>query len=281
MGNQFGRVVHGKTGIAIQCLVNPVVDSQYFKVGGVTLDWSTFTAVSGSDLTLPDENVVKVGRKYCRYGQLVTRIGLAEVQTLTLTGGPTAGSAIIQVPDGGEGKPAQTFTVAFNASAAAVQASMRALTRIGANGVGVTRSGAGSAGDPYVFTITYSRELGNIGQLALVSHTFTGGTTPTATPATSTPAGDSAGKFGPYDPDATDGRAILARGHAYLINETLLEEAIFGLTTAPTDYAHAAFEGGRVWRDRLIATTGTHTLAAGPTFTELEALFPALSYLND
>jgi len=43
------------------------------KVGGVTIDWSTVTAVS-SDTTLPDGTVVKAGDKFLRYGTVLVKI---------------------------------------------------------------------------------------------------------------------------------------------------------------------------------------------------------------
>jgi hypothetical protein len=44
-----------------------------WKAGGVTVDWSTVTAVS-VDTTLPDDTVVKAGDKYIRYGTVLTQI---------------------------------------------------------------------------------------------------------------------------------------------------------------------------------------------------------------
>ena len=44
------------------------------KAAGVTIDWSMVTAVSGSDVTLNDGQVIKIGEKYLRYGQVITQI---------------------------------------------------------------------------------------------------------------------------------------------------------------------------------------------------------------
>lgn len=44
------------------------------KVAGVTLDWATFAAVSGTDVTLNDGQVIKVGEKFARYGQVIAQI---------------------------------------------------------------------------------------------------------------------------------------------------------------------------------------------------------------
>jgi hypothetical protein len=37
--------------------------------------------------------------------------------------------------------------------------------------------------------------------------------------------------------------------------------------------------GGLVWKSRILATTGSASLAAGPTFTALEAALPRLDYV--
>lgn len=243
------------------------------KHGGITIDWGTVAAVSGSNVTLNDGQEIEVGEKYLRYGQVVTMIGVAEVQTLTFTGGPTAGTATITLPASGN-QLAQTATaVAFNASAADVAAALNALSRLAPTGASVARAGAGSAGDPYVYTITFARGLGNIPQLTS-THTFTGGTTPTTTHATTTGGSATGGMYGPYDPAASDGRQTLSRGFCFLLNRTVREH------DRQSDHPPALY-GGLVYRDRILATTGTHSLAAGPTFTNLEAAFPRLAYVAE
>jgi hypothetical protein len=243
------------------------------KVGGVTFDWSTVTAVSGSAVTLLDGTVVAVGEKYIRYGQVITKIGVAEVQTYTWTGGPTSGSAILTFPAAGEYPAQSTATLAFNASAAAVQSALQALSRIGVDGVSVARTGAGSNADPYVYTATYSTRLGNV-VTPTAAHTFLGGTTPTATIATTTSGGTNTGMYGPWDSAATDGRATLTNGDCYVVNRTVKEVDPFS--------AHPeAIYGGRLWRDKLLITTGTHSLAAGPTVAEFLAAFPRAQLLNE
>lgn len=44
-----------------------------WKAGGITIDWSTVTAVA-ADVTLADGRVVKAGQKYLRYGKVLTKI---------------------------------------------------------------------------------------------------------------------------------------------------------------------------------------------------------------
>jgi hypothetical protein len=244
------------------------------KAGGVTIDWSTVAAVAGSDVTQPDGVTVHVGEKYLRYGQVVCMIGVAEVETVTLTGGPTGGTFTLTLPASGA-EPAQSTTaLPFNETAANVQAALAALPRLGASGVTVTRTGTGTAGDPYIYTVTFGRNLGDVPQLT-AANTFTGGTTPTVTVATTTPGNAAGGKYGPYDPAATDGRQTLARGACFILNKTMRE-----LWERSSDHPPVLY-GGLVFRGRLLATAGTHSLAAGPTFAELEAAFPRLAYVGE
>lgn len=252
-------------------------NSADWKVGGITLDWGT-VATPGADVTLPDGTVIPSGKQYLRYGQPVCLIKTAEVQTATFTGGPTGGSAIFTLPASGIDPAQSTNAIAFNASAATVEVELKALTRIGASGVVVSRSGAGSAGDPYVYSITVARELGNIPQLTS-TNTFTGGTTPTVTHATGT-AGTGTGKYGPYDPAATDGRQLIEPGKFWWLNETVVKTPVLGWGAPDTDHP-AVFDGGIVWEARLLMTAGTHSLAAGPTIAEVRAACPRLQFVSE
>lgn len=276
MGQGFGPSTNlGDSGRPIQVLANLAMVR--YKTGGITIDWSTVTAVA-ADTTLLGGAVVKNGKKYLRHGQIMCQIGVAEVQTLTLTGGPTAGSAIFTLPAFGI-YPAQNFTIAHNQSAVTAQDAINALDGL-ANLVTVTRAGAGSAGDPYIFTVTFNRQLGNMPQFTLSSHTFTGGTTPTGTPGTST-AGSGTDEYGPYDPSATDGRQTLARGRCWILNEDVLEEGPLGFNGGASDHAGNVFDGGEVYRQRLLATTkAAGTLADGPTFANFETAFPGITYVD-
>lgn len=64
----FGRVVQETTGHPVQVSADGRPD---WKAGGVTIDWTAITAVSGSDATLDDGTVVKIGDKYMRYGTVI------------------------------------------------------------------------------------------------------------------------------------------------------------------------------------------------------------------
>lgn len=269
MGNTFGQRQVGTFQSTLEVCAdgNPLA-----KIGAVSIDWGTVVAVSGAAVTLLDGREIAIGEKYLRYGQIITRIGVAEVQTYTLTGGPTSGTATITFP-AAQDMPAQSFTIASGATGAAVQTAMQALTRIGVDGVAVARTGAGTAGDPYIFTATFSTRLGDI-STPTQTNTYAGGTTPTMTIATGTPAGATANQYGPWDTAATDGRATLAVGDCFILNRTVKELDEF------SNHPHAIY-GGYLWRDRLLITTGTHTLAAGPTVAEFIAAFPRAQLLNE
>ncbi len=113
-----------------------------------------------------------------------------EIQTLTVTGAPTGGTFTITWSG-------QTTTaLAYNATAAQVQAALEALSNIAPGDVVVT----GNAGGPW--TLTWGgTQLGENVAAPTTTETFTGGTTPDITIATTT-GGDTA--------TATDGSQIFA-----------------------------------------------------------------------
>ena len=151
-----GRQVLGTIGGYLQLSAD---GSPVAKVAGITIDWATVAAVSGSPVTLNDGTTIAVGEKYLRYGQVVCKI--------------TTG-----------------------------------------------------------------------------------------------------GKYGPYDPAAGDGRAVLTRGACYALNRTALAAEMM-------DEYCEAIEGGRVWRARLIQSEAVaHTLALGPTFAEVVATFPGFYFVD-
>jgi hypothetical protein len=72
MSQPYGSNQIASIGAGMRSLSNP--ETARWKAGGVTFDWDTVTAVSGSDVTLVDGTVIKIGDKYIRYGTIVTRI---------------------------------------------------------------------------------------------------------------------------------------------------------------------------------------------------------------
>ena len=65
-----------------------------------------------------------------------------------------------------------------------------------------------------------------------------------------------------------------------ILNQTVLEEGPLGLGGRSSNI-RGALEGGAVWRARVLATDGTASLAAGPTFANLEAALPQLTYAEN
>jgi hypothetical protein len=160
-----------------------------------------------------------------------------------------------------------------------MQAALQALQKVGPNGCVVSYASS-------VWTITFSRIVGQTGGFPQLTTTYTqtGGSSGVMTPALVSGPGTTSGKFGPYDPTATDGRAVISRGNAYILDETWLyypAGATFAGLGSP-DTIGGVFEGGLIWFDRvLMATTfsgGSASLAAGPTQAQFEAAFPNVLY---
>jgi hypothetical protein len=206
-------------------------------------------------------------------------MGTAEVQTVTISGTPTGGTFTLTLPASGLDLAQTTAAIAYNATAAAVQSALNALQRIASAG-GVSVTGGALPGS--AVTITFPAVMGNVPQLTS-TNSLTGGTSPAIAHATTTAGLSSNGKFGPYDPSATDGRQTLARGDAYILDQTWVYNpagaSFAGL--GATDTIGNVFEGGLVWFDRLLQSgAATHTLALGPTKAEIETLFPTLRYVK-
>jgi hypothetical protein len=101
-----------------------------------------------------------------------------EVQTLTVTGAPTGGTFTITWSG------QTTAAIAYNATAAAVQTALEALSNIAPGDVVVT----GAAGGPW--TLTWGgTQLGEDVAAPTTTESFTGGTSPDITIATTTAGG--------------------------------------------------------------------------------------------
>jgi hypothetical protein len=150
-----------------------------------------------------------------------------QVQTVTISGSPTGGTFTLSFGGVLAEDPTYVPTLPYNASAAAVAAAIanlpyygpnEDLLYVGASNVSVTLSGA-------VYTVTFNGALAGatVPKLSATA-AFTGGTSPAIATAITTPAqpgltpngyipsGTAIGKvtatglFGPYDPNASDGR---------------------------------------------------------------------------
>lgn len=67
----YGRQVLGTVGTSIEVSADGHPEA---KVGGVTIDAATVAAVAGADVALEDGITIKIGEKYLRYGQVLTKI---------------------------------------------------------------------------------------------------------------------------------------------------------------------------------------------------------------
>ncbi len=99
-----------------------------------------------------------------------------EIQTVTITGSPTGGTFTLTY-DG-----QTTSAIAYNASAATVQAALEALSNIGPGNVSVS----GSAGGPYSVRFINELEETNVSAMTASGASLTGGSSPGVTIATAT-----------------------------------------------------------------------------------------------
>ena len=120
---------------------------------------------------VPDEWILSVGT----IGTTIKSTAY-EIQTLTVTGPPTAGTYRVSWSNAA-GKVQTTAPIAYDATAATLQAAMRLLT--GLESVTVTATGATPL---YTHTITFVGVAGNVSQITITNNS-TGGT---YTPATTT-----------------------------------------------------------------------------------------------
>jgi hypothetical protein len=226
-----------------------------YKAGGASIDWNTVTAVTGSPVTLPDGTTVAVGDKYLRYGTPITQIlAPAEVQTIDLSPGadPDAGTWTITY----EGRT--TTPLAFNETAANVQAALDALDNVSVGAITVTKAG-------FVYTLTFDGQIGDAPQVTTTSSLTIAGVAGAIAVATGTPGNPSGGMFGPVDTTATDGRQTMAQGRTYVLNETVVQSEYM------SDTAGGPFFGGQVYVKRL-NVGGTNQ----PTLANLLAALPRL-----
>lgn len=179
---------------------NPTQTRQEFKRWGSI---SPFQAVITDQkhefqVSFLESNPDVLGLVYRNGSQLLpTGAGTSEVQTVTISGGPTGGTFVLDF----NGQP--TTDLAFNATAASVQTALQALSTIGAGNATVT----GSAGGPYTITFAGTLANTNVPQLVAVSN-LTGGTSPGV--AVSTPTGGAAGQILKITDDTTGLRDVRA-----------------------------------------------------------------------
>jgi hypothetical protein len=264
--------MYGRTSLANNSVFPTRVSadgSPKYKAGGGTVNWANVTAVSGSDVTLPDGSVIKIGQKYLRYGQVMCKETTGETQTITST--HTSGSGTISLVYPHTGTTYTTGSVAFNASAATILAALQAVLP---PNTAVASSGGPLNTTPVVITFTSDVPL-----MTFNAGTWAGG----AISAAATTNTGTTGFFGPYDPGASDGRQTLTRGDCFILDETVLQYPTGSALLGPSsDQVGSLIEGGDVFVDRVMHSGGAAaSLALGPTLANLTTAFPRVSFVRD
>jgi hypothetical protein len=301
----FGRTVLSTAGIAVRVSADGHPE---YKAGGVTIDWNTVVAVT-LNTTLPiDNTVIYNGNKYLRYGQILCRINGTAIYvtpgasaTIALnvsntfavlgqfwnagTGGYNLGQGSYSPAGGVTGQQAndsigtvgtyQTISFSNTSSAATVQNAINQLSNMGLDVGGQSNVYVVANGSGY--TVTFARSLGPV-TIAVAN-----GTAGVLTAAANNAAGVPSlpGFFGPYDPNATDGRQTLTRGDCFVVDENQFQyPAQTSQLSGPNDQITGVFDGGSVFKARLLiafAAQGTAaSLAAGPTESAFLTAFPAI-----
>ncbi|VTU01332.1 rhs repeat-associated core domain-containing protein : YD repeat protein OS=Isosphaera pallida (strain ATCC 43644 / DSM 9630 / IS1B) GN=Isop_2419 PE=4 SV=1 [Gemmataceae bacterium] len=179
---------------------------------------------------------------------LVTSYAFAAdaVQTVKLTGAPTGGTFTLTF--GGQ----TTAAIAYNASAATVQARLVALSSVGAGGVVVTAAPGGG------WQVRFAGAKAGQWQAKLTASGtgLTGGTSPAVAVATVSAGGDAGGAFAVTDPKAIVSRTYAdALGRATQTVEAFTNGAITDTSNKTVNYAYnsagmtslsAALTGGGV-----------------------------------
>lgn len=161
------------------------------------IPYGQYDGASTINVTLPASKYLPKGTVL---GQVVgSGTAVNEVQTVTITGSPTGGTFRLQYD--GE----TTSAIAYNASAATVQAALEALPSIGAGNVAC---GGGSLPGTAV-TVTFQNFLGGVKHPMLVAiNSLTGGTTPAIAVAETTAGNPAAGYFDAYDDTLSNGLQV-------------------------------------------------------------------------
>lgn len=260
--SSFGRTVIKTIGKRISVVASPPT---LWKAGGITIDWSTVTAVA-VETTLEDGTVVAIGDKYLRYGTVLDLIGTSEVQTVDLSGDddPTGGTWTLTLVNPITGETAALTGLAYNITAAALLAAIIATDAFDTGDLTISLAG-------FVYTITFAARFGNVAAATTDNGAgLTGGVGDTfAITVTTTTAGAGSGMYGPVDTGASDGRAAMARGETYILPETVLASELGSKHVN-------ALEGGQVWRQRLLVGGSLQ-----PTLANLLTAMPLLQLVQE
>jgi hypothetical protein len=193
----------------------------------ITLDVSAFTANTHYPNGYIPSGMVLSELASGLFGPYSGRV--AEVQTVTVTGAPTGGTFTLTYEGG------TTGGIAYNATAAAVQAALEALSGVDPGDITVT----GNDGGPY--TLTFGGGGGNVAQLTASGASLTGGTTPSVTVATTT-QGASTGAGGTQTPSGHLFNSVSIRtGQTTDVGAPLFEHGFVRISKLPTNSGYDAY----------------------------------------
>lgn len=192
MDTSTGKFTKGNATSAAEARVYGIATGQHANVSGMPVTAIRKGVLSGFDLSglTYDQDVFLSGTD----GALADADpGANEKQTATVTGSPTGGTFTLTF--GGQ----TTGAIAYNATAATVEAALEAISTIGQGNVQVT----GSAGGPYTVEFVGALEKTNVAAMTADGASLTGGTTPGVTIATAT-AGVASVKVGRVIPGTSN-----------------------------------------------------------------------------
>lgn len=190
-------------------------------------------------------------------------------QTITVTGTPTGGKTVATVVHPTTGV-SSAVDIEYNKTAAQLQTALE--TPFGAGNVLVT--GGPHPGTALVVSFRGSLAGQNV-KTFTTADAYTGGSAPAS--AVAGDAGGATGRYGPYDPDADDGRQTLTQGSVFILDGSLVKDGILGIDgLAPNSDQVGVIYGGLVWRARVIANDSANSLASGPTWANLLAAMPEI-----
>jgi hypothetical protein len=175
-----------------------------------------------------------------------TTTGTNEIQTLTITGTPTGGSVTLSFTNPATGVVETTAAIAYNATAATVKTALVALNAFESGDL--TVGGGALPGTPITVTFT-GRYAGRPVNDLSVTASLTGGTTPAASIAESTPGLYASGTYGPYSDAASDGRQV---ARLILKYPATVVGGIFQMGDRGPDVSAPAYVGGYFKSEHLV-----------------------------
>jgi hypothetical protein len=187
----------------------------------------------GNELRTATDGIVIADAGYP--GTSAATSGASEVQTVTITGGPNAGTFTLTF-DG-----QTTGNIPFNAAAAIVTTALVALSNLGPDDVAVT----GPAGGPWV--VTFAPELGNVVQMTGDGSLLGGGAAPAVAVVTTDPG---------HNPVAPTGDTwIYGTGPVTVRLGPVSTELEQRVIVSGADPGTGGVNRRRVWADRMFAVT--------------------------